>query len=334
MTPVPIDHILSSLGLSYSNQSDRYKLLCPFHRDSKASFYIEKENGLYYCFGCGAKGNWYSLIKELTGKNPYVFLGISNQDRKTDKFYRELAIQAYRKANEIRKTKKVEELNEESYQEIKIVGKCDHPYNIQECKDYCKQRHISEEDIETYGIFYTEDAYVGIKRYLKRLVLPIRHRSGQIISYEGRDITKKQEDKCLYPYKSKTGDTVWEHQSLDYNLPIIWAEGVMDVLAIQKVIKDVQCSSYFGIQMTNKQRDIVNRFNRHTLIFDPDEGGDRGIEIFKKNVKSKFLIALLEEFDPGEASPLELLKAYDNKMTYFDYKLQQREELQSRVTNW
>ena len=78
--PVPVNEVLSRIGLSYTDAGDHYKLLCPFHGDSDPSFYIRKDTSQYQCFGCGATGNWYTLVKEFTGSNPYKFLGIAQDD--------------------------------------------------------------------------------------------------------------------------------------------------------------------------------------------------------------------------------------------------------------
>ena len=43
----------------------RYTGLCPFHGEKSPSFSINPELGLYYCFGCGAKGDAISFLREV-----------------------------------------------------------------------------------------------------------------------------------------------------------------------------------------------------------------------------------------------------------------------------
>lgn len=37
---------------------------CPFHSESSASFRVDDQKGYYYCFGCKAKGDVFSFVRE------------------------------------------------------------------------------------------------------------------------------------------------------------------------------------------------------------------------------------------------------------------------------
>ena len=50
--------------------------LCPFHDDQNPSFSFSTETGLWNCFGCGEKGNAYTLAKILEMPNPNQYLNI------------------------------------------------------------------------------------------------------------------------------------------------------------------------------------------------------------------------------------------------------------------
>lgn len=41
--------------------------LCPWHDDSTPSLSINRKKNLYYCFGCGAKGNLFTYIIKVEG---------------------------------------------------------------------------------------------------------------------------------------------------------------------------------------------------------------------------------------------------------------------------
>ncbi|MFY8147001.1 MAG: CHC2 zinc finger domain-containing protein, partial [Rhodobacter sp.] len=37
---------------------------CPFHQERSASFHVDDRKGFYYCFGCQAKGDAVSFLRE------------------------------------------------------------------------------------------------------------------------------------------------------------------------------------------------------------------------------------------------------------------------------
>ncbi len=37
---------------------------CPFHQEKSASFHVDDRKGYYYCFGCHAKGDAVTFLKE------------------------------------------------------------------------------------------------------------------------------------------------------------------------------------------------------------------------------------------------------------------------------
>lgn len=45
----------------------RWVGLCPFHDERTPSFSVDAELGLYYCFGCHAKGDAITFVRELQG---------------------------------------------------------------------------------------------------------------------------------------------------------------------------------------------------------------------------------------------------------------------------
>ena len=43
----------------------RHVGLCPFHTEKSPSFSVNAELGMYYCFGCGAKGDAITFLREI-----------------------------------------------------------------------------------------------------------------------------------------------------------------------------------------------------------------------------------------------------------------------------
>ena len=39
-----------------------HKGLCPFHREKTPSFHVDRDKGLFYCFGCGTGGDVFKFL--------------------------------------------------------------------------------------------------------------------------------------------------------------------------------------------------------------------------------------------------------------------------------
>lgn len=63
---LPIVEVLSSY-VSLQESGGEYKGRCPFHAEKTASFYVSPDRGLYYCFGCGAKGDMFTFVQQFEG---------------------------------------------------------------------------------------------------------------------------------------------------------------------------------------------------------------------------------------------------------------------------
>src|SRR5579862_9043934 len=51
--------------LALRRVGSRWVGLCPFHTEKSPSFSVNAELGLYYCFGCGAKGDAITFLREM-----------------------------------------------------------------------------------------------------------------------------------------------------------------------------------------------------------------------------------------------------------------------------
>ena len=56
---------LVSTYVPLKQKGNRYWGLCPFHHEKTASFSVNPEKQLYYCFGCGASGNAYGFLMQM-----------------------------------------------------------------------------------------------------------------------------------------------------------------------------------------------------------------------------------------------------------------------------
>ena len=116
---------------------------CPFHNEKTPSCKINDDLGSFYCFGCGAKGDIFTIYQDLFN---YTFLDA----------VKELAERAGIKINFEKKTfnkqdkniLKILEISTKWFEEnLSTVG--------EECLDYLKKRSISDKTIKTFRLGYS-----------------------------------------------------------------------------------------------------------------------------------------------------------------------------------
>lgn len=64
--PPEIQELLEQhFGVKFPDtSSNRVMVLCPWHEDHSPSLSVDREQGLYHCFGCQKSGNAWTLVKE------------------------------------------------------------------------------------------------------------------------------------------------------------------------------------------------------------------------------------------------------------------------------
>lgn len=178
-----------------------YKARCPFHNEKTPSFSISPDRGMYYCFGCGAKGDIFSFVEHFEGTD---FLGslkilaeragvelesYKNKEKdKTDIYYEiiEEATSYFEKmfaANlEARSYLLSRGINDLSIKNFRI-GYAPESWNA--VHDYLLAKGFKKEDIEIVGLIKRkDDRYYD--RFRGRIMFPISDSSGRVIAFSGR----------------------------------------------------------------------------------------------------------------------------------------------------
>ncbi len=68
---VPLEEVISRLGIKAERRGHQLRAICPFHQDSKPSLNLYPSGkgspSHFHCFSCGAHGNAIDLVKEVNG---------------------------------------------------------------------------------------------------------------------------------------------------------------------------------------------------------------------------------------------------------------------------
>lgn len=195
-----IVEVISSY-LKIEKAGKNYKAKCPFHNEKTPSFSISPERGIYYCFGCGAKGDIFSFVEHFEGTNFIGSLKIlaeragieipryQNKDKdKIEILYdiMEDATALYEKVlldqKEARSYLLSRGLNDNSIKSFRI-GFAPESWNF--VFDYLVKKGYRKEDIEKVGLIKSKDNRF-YDRFRSRIMFPISDTSGRVIAFSGR----------------------------------------------------------------------------------------------------------------------------------------------------
>ncbi len=231
--------------------------LCPFHHEKTPSFKVNSDNGYYYCFGCGARGDVINFVMEYEKvKFPEAVEIIANmygiqvpKDRqKTDTtanliynvleaakniFMKQLRSKLGANAAEYLTSRGISSESIEKFQ----LGFSSRNVNL---LGELKKLGFSQEIIMKSGIFFvTKEGQRVVNRYNDRLIFPILDSSGRCVGFGGRIMEKS--DAAKYINSPETDVFVKNHQLYGYNFAkhgktrqITLVEGYMDVISMHQ----------------------------------------------------------------------------------------------------
>ncbi|WP_108483459.1 DNA primase [Oceaniglobus ichthyenteri] len=236
---------------------------CPFHHEKSPSFHVDDRKGFYYCFGCHAKGDAISFVKDtenvsfmeaveiLAGEAGMPMPARDPQAReKADKRVQlvevmEKAVQFYRlqmktaQANEARDYLARRGLDEAAQDRWQIGFA---PKGWQNLWDALIAKGIEPEMILEVGL--AKPSKNGKKPYdtfRNRIMFPIRDAQGRAIAFGGRAMDPDDNAKYLNSPETPLFDKgrslfnfAPAREAAGKGHPLIVAEGYMDVIALSE----------------------------------------------------------------------------------------------------
>ncbi len=331
--------------VSLQKKGSKYVGLCPFHNEKTASFTVDGDKQLFYCFGCHVGGNiigflekkenltYYETIEELA-KRANMPMPVIEGKSYTPSF-----------SNEIKK--KIYDANKEAARFY--FNTLFEPEGV-EGLEYFTSRGLTENIIKRFGLGYAPNSRDALVKHLKdkgfdeetivlaglaqrneygirdnfrtRVMFPIIAPTGEILGFGGRVL-----DKSLPKYLN-TGDTpVFNKRKNLYALNIlkknnrgraIIGEGYMDVIALNMAGFDYGVAS-LGTAVTPEQVRLLKRYTSDIYIcYDGDKAGisatHKVIDLMKEAGLKPKIIALPLGVDPDEFIKEHGPQAFNEKM--------------------
>ncbi len=234
---------------------------CPFHQEKTASFHVDDRKGFYYCFGCHAKGDAISFVKETENVDFMEAVKILAAEAGMTMPERDPAAQA--KADRASQLADVMQMAVQYFRlQLKTGAGA-------AAREYLTGRRLSEATLERFEIGFAPDAWQGLWDHLKvknvedqmildaglakpsqkggkpydtfrnRIMYPIRDARGRCIAFGGRAMDPNDNAKYLNSPETALFDksrTLYHHgparEACGKGQPLIVAEGYMDVIAL------------------------------------------------------------------------------------------------------
>jgi DNA primase len=319
-----IEELFSDYAKVKRKGSDVF-VVCPFHSEKTPSLHVEPERGVFYCHGCGASGDIFTIPMKLEG------LGfIDAVQYVADRFNINVDNDLGDEENKVR---------EDMRAALQVAFDYFH-YSISNspASEYLADRKISEQSIRDWGLGYCPssssdlvsqlrdrglvDAAVsaGVIRisrglptcvFSERVIFPIRNKIGQLVSFAGRDITGNAKAK----YINGKETTLYRKSNVLFGIQkaipairewsrVILVEGYFDVIALHQA-EITESVAACGTALTKDHIKLFSKLTDKALcFFDSDDAGRRAaskaLPMLAKNNIDSLMVNLPDGMDPAD----------------------------------
>ncbi len=277
---------------------------CPFHHEKTASFHVDDQKGFYYCFGCHAKGDAISFVKETENVSFIEAVEIlareagmpmpardpkaqEKQDRRSQLAeVMEQAVQFFRLQLKTGAGAAARDYLTRRGLDAKALDRWEigfAPEGWQALWDHLTGKNVSEDLILGAGL--AKPSNKGKKPYdtfRNRIMYPIRDPRGRCIAFGGRAMDPNDNAKYLNSPETDLfdkGRSLYNHgparQAAGKGQPLVVAEGYMDVIALAEAGFGASVAP-LGTAITEHQLQLLWRISDEPIIaLDGDTAGLR-----------------------------------------------------------
>ena len=299
---------------------------CPFHKEKTPSFSVNKQKGIFKCFGCGEGGDAISFLMKIQNKSFREVLedegarmGIEVPAAKSDNGFvqkRKSAQSAMKTAAEFFTKNLLDSPDAEFAREYlkkrsisdEVIKKYELGYSLNSFDALQKNTGISSDILEDAGLIIKREKEKGyIDRFRNRLMIPVRNENGQIVAFGARALTDGQnpkylnspdtilynKGKILYGFDTAK-DSIKELDS------VLICEGYFDVISLQcGGVTNAVASC--GTALTQDHILLISKYcdsRRIYLAFDTDNAGQMATERSADLIKEAFAgLGNIKQFD-------------------------------------
>jgi len=305
---VPISSIVGrkvTWDLRKSNQSrGDFWAPCPFHQEKTASFHVDDRKGFYYCFGCHAKGDALSFLRET--ENMGFMEAVEVMAREAGMTMPARDPMAAQKADRLGELAQVMEAAAKFYRGQ--LGSS----AASAARDYLSGRGLTQPTLARFEIGFApnarqalwghltgagiapnkiveaglaiapDDGSAPYDRFRGRIIYPIRDMRGRCIAFGGRAMDPNARAKYLNSPETPLfdkGRALYNagpaRSASNKDTALVVAEGYMDVIALVAAGFEAAVAP-LGTAITEDQLRLIWRLNPEPVIaLDGDTAGLR-----------------------------------------------------------
>ncbi|WP_171174870.1 MULTISPECIES: DNA primase [unclassified Ruegeria] len=277
---------------------------CPFHHEKTASFHVDDQKGFYYCFGCHAKGDAISFVKETENVSFIEAVEILAREAGMPMPARDPKAQERQD-----RRSQLADVMEQAVQFFRLQLKTGAGATA---RDYLAGRGLDAQALDRWEIGFAPDGWQALWDHLRgknvaedlilgaglakpsnkgkkpydtfrnRIMFPIRDARGRCIAFGGRAMDPNDNAKYLNSPETELfdkGRSLYNHgparQASGKGQPLIVAEGYMDVIALAEAGFGASVAP-LGTAITEHQLQLLWRVSNEPIIaLDGDTAGLR-----------------------------------------------------------
>jgi DNA primase len=347
---------IASEHIALKRVGRRYTGLCPFHGEKSPSFSINPELGLYYCFGCGAKGDAISFLREVEHLDfveaverlaarsgitlRYDDAKVGKDRERKDRlvaateaavaFYNRLLLEAP-EAGTARKYLRSRGFDGDAARQFQLGFA---PDTFDALSGHLQKTGHKRDDLVEAGLAFVNRANKLQDAFRNRLMFPIFDQKGSPVGFGGRTLTgdgpkyKNSPETPIYRKHRILYGLNWAKAEVVAQGQVVVCEGYTDVMAFALGGVPIAVATC-GTALTDEHVGLLKNLARKVVLaYDADAAGQGAAEKWyeweHKYEIQLSVAALPAGGDPAEvwqANPGALKEAVENARPFLEFKL-------------
>lgn len=294
--------VLIYYGIINDVISSDFNIICPFHEDINPSMRVSLDDGSYFCFGCGLKGNALDFVKNANPELNELQCCVELERILNSKEIKQLNVK-YRKKRRVQNKQALNEAKDYYYGLRSTDWNNIENEEQQKILDYMKQRGFNARALNVaqckanYNIAYP-------------FLFPLLD-NGEFKGWVGRTTNKYVEKKRKYLYNDGFRKRNTLCGTYEQNKVVFICEGYFDYLSLKTKGHLKNVVAILGWHISDEQVKKLKDKGVITVVsaLDNDKSGIKGTEYLKK-----FFNVVRFEFpedvkDTGEMTEQQIKKA-------------------------